>query len=762
MMGRQITVRGRVQGVGFRPFVWRLATDAGLRGHVLNDGSGVKIAVWGTTAALDAFQQTLTRSPPPLAKIKEVAAKPLNIPAPQAGFYIAESDSGDIRTEITPDGATCADCLAEILDPGDRRYRYAFTNCTHCGPRLSIVTGIPYDRAQTSMHAFNMCAACAHEYQDPSNRRFHAQPNACPVCGPKAWLRDAQGTITCADPLTETAKRIRQGQIIAIKGIGGYHLACDATNAPAVQRLRDRKRRVAKPFALMASDLSQISRYCQLSDAESDLLTSPVAPIVLLKVRPDAPLPGIAPGLDRIGVMLPHSPLHHLLLKDVDGPLIMTSGNRSENPQVTDNDTARRALAGIADAWLMHDRDIVNRLDDSLMQLDDRGPIVLRRGRGLAPASIPLPDGFADASPTLAMGAELKSTFCLLRNGQAIPSQHIGDLTSAQTYADFRDKIGLFQDLYDIAPEVIAVDMHPDYLSTQWGQQLATETGARVVKVQHHHAHMASCLAEHEVDLSDARSVGIILDGTGFGTNGTIWGGEILLGDYCEFVRVAHFQPVALPGGERAVCEPWRNLVAHLMAAFGDDWEERIAGTPLSEKLAQKPSSLISQMIRQELNAPLASSAGRLFDAVAAALGIVFDQQLYEGQAAMELEAKIGDPAVCEGYPAAISDEGVITWAPLWSALLADIQAGVVHATIAARFHNGLTDMLADIAARTASDAQTKRIVLSGGVTQNRFLQQYLAAKLHARGFSVLAHQTLPANDGGISLGQACIAALEH
>jgi hydrogenase maturation protein HypF len=753
-------VRGRVQGVGFRPFVWRLAMDAGLKGHVLNDGAGVTIAAWGTHEALDQLLQDLKKQPPLLAVIEEVTTQRMNGQPPAGEFQILHSEDSAISAEITPDASTCGDCLSEIRDPEDRRYLYPFTNCTHCGPRLSIVTGIPYDRTQTSMRKFDMCADCLREYHDPTDRRFHAQPNACPACGPKIWLEEAQGKISCADPLTETAQRLMQGQIIAIKGIGGFHLACDATDVEAVQRLRDRKNRKAKPFAIMAKDTDQIRDFCHLSETEADLLTTPTAPIVLLKTR--HPLPGIAPCLNRLGVMLPHTPLHHLLMAQVEGPLVMTSGNPSNTPQVTQNAQARSALAHIADTWLMHDRDIVNRLDDSLMRLDQGGPSILRRGRGLVPAPIPLPAEFADAPPTLGLGAELKSTFCLLNNGQATPSQHIGDLTTAETFADFRAKIALFSDLYDFAPQVIAVDLHPDYLSTRWGTQLAKETGAGLVQVQHHHAHMVSCLAENQIAPDDALSVGLVLDGTGLGTDGTIWGGEILLGDYYGFARKAHVQPVALPGGEQAVREPWRNLVAHLIAAFGADWEHQIAGTPVSARLAAKPTALIDQMIMQGVNAPLASSTGRLFDAVAAALGVTFDQQCFEGQAAMELEAMIGDLRVSTGYPADVLGQNTLSWTSLWSGLIADLKSDVDPATIAARFHLGLADVLVDTVTRIAADAKTYRVVLSGGVMQNRFLLHALTQKLQAQGLTVLRHKTLPANDGGIALGQACCAALNH
>ncbi|MFA8444186.1 carbamoyltransferase HypF [Yoonia sp.] len=761
ILGRHICLQGRVQGVGFRPFVWHLATEAQLKGHVRNDGTGVQVEAWGTKDALDRFLAKLVENPPPLANVAQITWKDLAGDAPTQAFFIAHSDHGPVRAEITPDAATCPACLTDIRDPANRRYRYPFTNCTHCGPRLSIITGIPYDRAQTAMRKFTMCDACQREYSDPSDRRFYAQPNACPACGPQLWLEDEDGPIACADPVSEAARKLRQGQIIAIKGIGGFHLACDATDATVVQRLRDRKNRIAKPFAIMAKDLAQVWGFCQLSDAEADLLAAPAAPIVLL-LKSDQGLPEcIAPDLDRIGVMLPHAPLHHLLLAELDGPLIMTSGNPANCPQITLNDDARRALTDIADAWLMHDRDIVNRLDDSLIRADDEAPSILRRGRGMAPAPIPLHPDFATAPPTLAMGAELKATFCLLNNGQAVLSQHIGDLKTADTYADYRAKIDLYRDLYGMDPAIIAVDMHQDYLSTRWGAHLAKDTGAKLVPVQHHHAHMASCLAAHHIAPDEALCVGVILDGTGLGTDGTIWGGEFLLGDYCGFERKAHFQPVALAGGEQAVREPWRNLVAQLTAAFGEGWEQDIAQTPLSQRLAAKPTTLINQMIAQGLNAPLTSSAGRLFDAVAAALGIAFDQQHYEGQAAMELEAMIGTHPDCTGYAADVSDQGVISWKPLWSELLSDLKNGVAHGTIAARFHIGLADTLAETAMRIASDAQTTRIVLSGGVMQNRFLVSRMVQTLRAQGFHVMAPKTVPANDGGLSLGQAAIAAFQ-
>ena len=758
MEGQRIDVTGRVQGVGFRPYVWRLAKEAGLTGRVLNDAQGVRIDAWGTQAQLQGFTAALRQKPPPLARIEDLTVRPLRGASPSAGFSIAPSGGGTITTEITPDAATCPDCLRDIRDPNDRRYGYPFTNCTHCGPRLSIVEGIPYDRARTAMRAFTMCADCQREYHDPQDRRFHAQPNACPACGPKVWLENAQGRIASADPFAQAAQMLAEGQIIAIKGIGGFHLACDATNATAVQTLRQRKFREAKPFGLMMRDATQVRHFCGLSDAEADLLTSPSAPLVLLQKRSDTRLPGVAPGLDRFGVMLPHTPLHHLLLAQFDGPLVMTSGNRSGLPQVTDNAHALTALTGIADAWLMHDRDIVNRLDDSIIRAGP-SPAILRRGRGLAPAPIHLHEAFADAPPILAMGAAQKATFCLVQNGRAILSQHIGDLTTAETYDDFRAKIALFRDLYGLDPAVIAVDMHPDYLSTRWGQQLARDTGAQLIAVQHHHAHLVSTLAEHQVAPDNARAVGVILDGTGWGPDGTIWGGEILVGDYGGFERRAHFQPIALPGGDAAVREPWRNLVAHLHAALGPDWQDHIAGTPLADRLEPMPTTIMEQMIAKGVNAPLASSAGRLFDAVAAALGIAFAQQHYEGQAAMELEALMTADLPTTGYPVALSEAGALSWAPLWQELIADLNAGALPGVIATRFHLGLGDALIAATQQVATLAGIDRIVLSGGVMQNRSLLQYLETKLGRLGLDVLSQRNVPANDGGISLGQAGVAA---
>ena len=574
--GRKFRVRGLVQGVGFRPFVWWLARDLDLSGHVLNDGEGVEITAWGSSDGLDSFAARLKTDAPPLARVDTVSFETLDAGTAPQGFEIVESANTDIQTGIVPDAATCPACREEIFDPSNRRFGYAFTNCTHCGPRLSIIKAIPYDRAQTSMSAFEMCPDCTREYRDPADRRFHAQPNACPVCGPQLWLEDAQGNRLEGDAIAEAARRLKAGEIGTIKGIGGFHLACDATSEAAVAELRTRKHRPSKPLALMAGTIDGLRRYATVSVEEQALLASSVAPIVLLEMAGTPLAPSVAPDQRHVGFMLAYTPLHHLLMAELDVPIVLTSGNLSEEPQAIDNDDARARLCSIADFFLMHDRDIVNRLDDSVTRVDLPGIQVLRRGRGYAPATLHPGSGFAETPRVLAMGGGLKSAFCLMCDGEAILSQHMGDLENAATYADFRKSLALYRDLYRFTPEVIAVDQHPDYLSTRWGEELAAETGARVVRIQHHHAHLASCLADNQVPQDDDRTIGIVLDGLGLGSDGTIWGGEILVGGYRGFDRLGHFDPVPQPGGDRAQRQPWRNLVAQLSTAFGEDWLDHI------------------------------------------------------------------------------------------------------------------------------------------------------------------------------------------
>ncbi len=760
--GRHIRVRGQVQGVGFRPHVWRIALELGLGGHVLNDGAGVAIEAWGEVAALEVLLDRIGSRAPPMAAIRSVVWRPLSGSPATGPFRIVESGSGPVTTGVAPDAATCARCLADVFDPDDRRQGYAFTNCTDCGPRLSIVNAVPYDRSGTSMASFEMCPACTAEYHDPFDRRFHAQPNACPVCGPKLWVEDRAGPITCDDPVAEIASFLRAGGIAAIKGIGGFHLACDASDPEVLCRLRSRKRRPAKPFAVMARDIGQIRRFATFGGAESALLASSAAPVVLLDKGGQDLASGVAPGQSRIGFMLPYTPLHHLLLRLLDGPIVLTSGNPSGEPQAIDNETARTRLAPIADLWLLHDRDIVNRQDDSVLRLDACGPAVLRRARGFAPAALAVPCD--QVSAILAMGAELKSTFCMLRAGEAIPSQHLGDLEDATSFAAYRDAVDLYRKLFRFEPECIAVDLHPDYLSTQWGETIAAETGARLLKVQHHHAHMASCLAEHGLAPGDETAIGVILDGFGLGADGTIWGGEFLVGGYAEVRRAARFAPVAVPGGAQAARQPWRNTVAHLAAAFGENWQDRIARTPLRGRLLARPLETIQRMIDRGVNAPVSSSAARLFEAVAAAVGLCPGGQSYEGQAAMELEAlALPYLATAGGYPVSVEAEGGITelsWAPLWNALISDLERSVSPGAIAARFHLGLAAAVAGIAARIAGETGIRRVALSGGVMQNRVLLGSMVHRMTGDGLDVLVHERVPANDGGLSLGQTMIAAV--
>lgn len=754
-MAELIRVRGLVQGVGFRPAVWRLAHRYGLSGWIANDGEGVLMSLAGAPADIASLVAELRRDPPPLARIDGVERTV--VPSEAADeFRIIDSLGHGNRTGVAPDAALCAACRAEIDDTAARRHDYAFANCTACGPRLSIIQAIPYDRVNTTMRAFRMCEACAGEYANPADRRFHAQPIACVACGPRVWLHPA----TPDDPLDAARSLLLAGRIVALKALGGFHLACDATNAAAVAQLRAAKRRDAKPFALMARDIDVVRRFARVTPEDVAALTSAAAPIVVLDARAD--LPGVAPGLDTLGFMLPATPLHHLLLRDLDRPLVMTSGNLSDEPPCIDNDEAVRRLAGIADHFLLHDRPIARRVDDSLVRVIGGEARVLRRARGFAPAPIRL-NGFADAPPVLALGGNLKNTFCLLRGGDAVLSHHIGDLENAATFADYRRAIDDYCALFDFTPQAIAVDRHPDYLSTRLGEAM----DAPVIRVQHHHAHLAACLVENGV-APDQQVLGVVLDGLGWGEDDTIWGGEFLLGDCRGFRRVARFRPVAMPGGEQAVHEPWRNALAHigtaLLAEFGD--------TDFARYLATKPAASLLSMIERGVNAPLASSCGRLFDAVAAVVGLCRDRAAYEGHAAMLLEAAAAgitpthpSPAArgrggwgCSGYPFAIAEADDMLQldpSPLWPALLADTRTAPVE-LIAARFHVGLADAIADMVAALDTGAP---VALSGGVFHNRLLLELVQQRLASRGHAVLTHRVVPAGDGGLALGQAAIAA---
>jgi hydrogenase maturation protein HypF len=770
MTAETIRVSGTVQGVGFRPFVWRLAQRFNLRGLVWNDGEGVVIQAWGPDYAMAAFRHQLQAAAPPLAHVDAIRAAPLTDTKIPHDFTIVESQSGNALTNITPDAATCPQCLAEINNPANRRYRYPFTNCTHCGPRLSIIRAIPYDRANTSMQAFSQCPQCQAEYDNPADRRFHAQPNACLDCGPHLWLEANDGRrvsdALAMDNMDYAARLIRQGHILAIKGIGGFHLACDATNAEAVNRLRQRKQRYHKPFALMARDLAVIQHYASVSGEEARLLQDPAAPIVILHALPEAALPeDVAPGQNRLGFMLPYTPLHHLLLQNMDTALVMTSGNRSDEAQCISNEQAREQLLGIADYFLLHDRDIVNRLDDSVARIIQGRPQLLRRARGFAPSPIPLPSGFENSLPVLAMGAELKNAFCLLKQGKAIVSQHQGDLEDATVWQDYRHNLALYQQLFDHQPSVIAVDQHPEYIASKWGRELATSQGLALSSVQHHHAHIAACMAEHGLPLETEAVLGIALDGLGYGDDGTLWGGEFFLADYRHYRRLASFQPIAMPGGSRAILEPWRNTFAHLQQGLG--WEQvqqKYSQLTFVQFMGDKPVANLRTMMEKGINSPMASSAGRLFDAVAGLLGVCRDVVSFEGQAAIGLEV-LAEKTFASSEPYAFAINRVagesllqLDWRELWRALLADVAVGVSLQAIAGRFHQTLLHAIVSLVKRLAAQHKFSCIVLSGGVMQNQLLLEALLKELATLNLDVLVPRQLPANDGGVALGQAVVA----
>jgi len=778
----EIRVRGRVQGVGFRPTVWRHARELGLAGEVLNDADGVLVRVAGNEATLAAFIQRLEGEPPPLARIDRIETRPFAGPLPDE-FRIADSVAGVAHTQVAPDAAVCPACAQEIIDPFARRYRYAFANCTHCGPRLSIVQGIPYDRASTTMAPFAMCHPCEAEYRNPSDRRFHAEAIACHSCGPKAELVRLDGRAvsfdqhSMLDDVDAVCGLIRKGEIVAIKGLGGYQLACDATDAEAVARLRRSKRREKKPFALMARDLDVIRRYCAVGVEEERQLTSPQGPIVLLRAHGAETLPeAVAPGLATLGFMLPTTPLHLLVLQRMNRPVVMTSGNLSDEPQVIDNAEARERLGGIAAYALIHDREIANRVDDSVVRVMDGRARVLRRARGFAPAPIRLPDGLAAAPDLLAMGGELKATFCLVKDGEAILSQHQGDLEDAATHDDYRKNLALYRELFAHTPTALVADRHPDYLSSKLARARAQAEALPLIEAQHHHAHVAACLADNGYPLGAPAVLGIVLDGAGSGDDGTVWGGEFFLADYRGYRRVGTFKPVAMLGGAQAAREPWRNLYGHLMAEIG--WPAFAMNFPELEihaYLAAKPRATLDAMLKNGINAPRASSCGRLFDAVAAALGLCRERHAYEGEAAARLEAIVDEDTLRHeddalGYPLTIPNlrgSGLPYVEPLamWHAILGDLILSTPAPVMAARFHKGLARvivaMTCKLARRDEGAPLFDTVALSGGCFQNRILFEEVVRRLRAEDFTVLSHARVPANDGGLALGQAAIGAAQ-
>lgn len=746
---RQVRIEGVVQGVGFRPFVYRIATERNLTGTVCNDSRGVLIEIEGAKAPLDSFLLTLQAELPPLASISrlEVTNQPV---AGEAGFSIIESRSNSSRlAQVAPDTHVCPDCLKELFDPADRRHRYSFINCTNCGPRYSIVTAVPYDRPLTTMVDFPMCPDCLQEYQDPLSRRFHAQPNACDACGPQLSFCNEQGRpIACDDPLQQAVASLQKGQIVAIKGLGGYHLAVDATSTVAVERLRQRKHRDEKPFALMVFSPERAKQFARMTALEERMLNGVERPIVLLEQLPNSPIaPSVAPRNRFFGVMLAYTPLHYLLLENFPA-LVMTSGNQSDEPIAFEDADASSRLNGIADAYLVHNRRIHIRTDDSIVRSMGGEPLMLRRSRGYVPRGVAL---LREQPPVLAMGAELKNTICLTRGDRAYLSHHIGDLKNQEVVVSLHQSIAHLQGILEVQPKIVAHDLHPDYLSTRAVESLPE---MRKVAVQHHHAHLASCMADNGVD---QEAIGVIFDGVGYGSDGHIWGGEFLLGDFNGFRRVGQLDYLPMPGGDAATREPWRMAVSYLIQAFGDDFPESV----LTCEITSAQLKLLKQMVAKRLNSPLTSSCGRLFDAVAALAGIR-DRVSYEGQAALELEMVLkADAGQAGGYPFAIRRERdllLIDAVPMIHQLVKDLGNKVKKSHVSAQFHNGLSRAIADVCKAIRAEVGERPVALSGGVFQNRYLTERTMELLREEQFEVLVHRQVPPNDGGLSLGQAVIA----
>ncbi len=752
-------VSGQVQGVGFRPFVWREATTLGLSGWVGNDAAGVVLEAEGAPAAVAALLDALT-CPPPLARVVEVRSEFVP-PVGDAGFAVRSSATdGARRALVSPDTATCRDCTRELHDPTDRRFGHPFVNCTSCGPRYTIVTSVPYDRARTTMAPFPLCAACQAEYDDPANRRFHAEPVCCPECGPRLQLLGRSGAPTDAEPLSATVQLLRDRAIVAVKGLGGYHLAVDARQEQAVAELRRRKHREDRPFALMVASIEAAEQLCEVGPDERELLTSAARPIVILRRRPGKGVAAaVAPGSPSLGLMLPYTPVHTLLLGAFGGPLVMTSGNVSDEPiAFTDEDAAQR-LGGIADAFLVHDRAIRTRVDDSVCTVVGGRALPVRRSRGYVPGPVELP--LESPEPVLACGSALKNTFCLTRGRHAFVSHHVGDLDDYATFLSYVDGIAHLSGLLDVDPAVVAHDLHPDYPSTRYAADLP---GVHLVPVQHHHAHIASCLADNHVA---GPVIGVAFDGLGLGTDGTAWGGEFLVADLNGFTRAAHLAEVVMPGGDAAARQPWRMAAAHLDAAYDGAIP---AGLAVVERQGRSWEQVLSAA-RARVNAPLTSSAGRLFDAVSSLLG-VRDAVTYEGQAAIELE-HVADPTERGTYAVPVdwgvnkdvdkgADKGAaarVQVAHLVRAVAEDLTRGRPVPVVAARFHNALADLVLEVCRRLRDQHELSTVALSGGVFQNGLLLQRCLDRLEGASFTVLTHRQVPPNDGGISLGQAAVAA---
>ena len=753
---RHYKINGIVQGVGFRPFVYRLAHELNLSGWTRNTPSGVEIEVQGAEEVLVAFGRRLLGELPPLASISSITFN--NTPlSDDSCFSILPSAGGAADIQVAPDSKLCKDCLHELLDPTDRRFRYPFITCTNCGPRYSIITGIPYDRPKTTMAGFPLCPECMGEYHDPANRRFHAQPVACPVCGPIMTLLDAAGVVlaTGDDAILRAVEQLSAGNILAVKGIGGYHLAVDACNHDAVQQLRQRKKRDEKPFAVMAADMTVARQLAVMNELEERLLESPEAPIVIVPQHPDSPLSAlIAPGNGWVGLMLPYAPQHWLLLEQMQA-LVMTSGNSSNEPVIFQDEDALQKLSGIADFLLVHNRPIHIREDDSVVRVFQGRPLFYRRARGYAPRAVQLP--FA-TEPVLAVGAELKSAVCLVRGNQAFLSQHIGDLQNDATGDSFRHTIDHLSRILELAPSSIACDLHPDYISTRAAEEHAAIGQKQLFRIQHHHAHLASCMAENGLD---GEVIGVIFDGTGYGSDGTIWGGEFLVGGYEGFRRAGHFRPVRLPGGDAAVRAPWRMALAYLHQAMGD--AAFTINHPVAGFLTGSERDIFAAMLQKGLNAPYTTSCGRMFDAVAALLNVRHTVS-YDGQAGMELEALAEEaktlPAGSYSYGTCNheTEPAQLDFSAMFAEIFTDINSGIGPSSVAHRFHQTIAAAATEICRRIAESTGCNRIVLSGGVFQNRLLTDMLYTDLTKHGLQVFTHRLVPPNDGGIALGQAAIA----
>lgn len=748
-----IIIKGIVQGVGFRPFIHKLVQNYNLSGWVLNSNQGVEIDIEGETEELNSFVSDIKDKLPPLARIEKIEVNQLHLIG-YKGFSIKKSitkeENGFVL--VSPDISICEDCLQELFDPRNRRFHYPFINCTNCGPRFTIIKDIPYDRGKTTMRVFEMCPQCQSEYENIEDRRYHAQPNACAECGPQVFLYQNKRKLESIDSIKEAIKLLKDGKIGAIKGLGGFHLACDATNNEVVTKLRLLKNREAKPFAIMSFNLEKIKQYCKLGKKEEKWLINRARPIVLLKKKEDSLISSlVAPRNNYLGVMLPYTPLHYLLLKDNFTALIMTSGNIADQPIIGDNQEALEKLDGIADFFLLYNRDIFNRCDDSVVKIVNEGNVFFRRSRGYVPYPIILDFKLKEV---LALGGELKNTISFSKENYVFPSQYLGDLKSVETLGFLKESIKNLEKIFRVNPEIIACDLHPDYLSTQFAEEIGAKKGLKVVKVQHHHAHIVSCMAENNIK---EKVMGVAYDGTGYGDDGKIWGGEFLLCDLKKYFRVGHLKYYPLPGGDKAIAEPWRMAYSYLYSIYGP--KAKTLDIDFNHRMDYDKLSIIEKMIDKNINSPLTSSCGRLFDAASSLIGIR-DEINYEGQAAMELESLCAS-GIKERYKFCIYKEGkefIIDPKEIFVDIIEDLKKGIDKKIMAAKFHNTVAEFTLNLCGKIRENNGINKIALSGGVFQNKYLTEKVVSLLEDKGFIVYIQRKVPPNDGGISLGQAVIA----